>query len=122
MAFDEALAARIRKAWPPDVPVAERKMFGGLAFLEDGKLVCGIVRDELMVRVGPEAHPAALARKHVRPMDLTGRPMKGFVFVAPPGVRTAAALRAWVEAGRAYAAVAKPAPKRKAPRIRPERR
>jgi hypothetical protein len=77
--------------------VTEKKMFGGLAFLRQGKMFCGIVRDQLVVRVGPEQYEEALAEAHVRPMDFTGRPMKGYVFVEPAGCCTEEAVRCWVE-------------------------
>ena len=92
MAYDEKLADRIRQAVGPRADVAEKKMFGGIAFLLDGKMFCGIVKDDLMVRVGPERYEAALAEAHVRPMDFTGRPMKGSVFVGPKGVDSEAEL------------------------------
>lgn len=104
MAYDEALADRIRRALGPRPDVTERKMFGGIAFLLDGKMFVGIAKDELMVRVGPDGHEAALAEAHVRPMDFTGRPMNGYVFVTAPGCRTAKAVARWV--GRAAAFVA----------------
>src|SRR5262245_50459763 len=112
MPYDEALADRIRKALGPDATVTERKMFGGLAFLREGKMFCGIVKDELMVRVGPERYAESLARPHVRPMDFTGRPMNGYVFVAPPGCLTEKAIRDWIERGSAFVATL-PAAKRK---------
>lgn len=102
MAFDEALAARIRTAvasWPS---VEERRMFGGLAFLLDGSMFCGITGDELLVRVGSDRNDEDLARPHVRPMDFTGKPMKGYVYVAPAGVADDASLREWVEEGAAF--------------------
>ena len=85
MAYDEKLADRIRQAVGPRGDVTEKKMFGGLAFLLDGKMFCGIVKDDLMVRVGPERYEAALAEAHVRPMDFTGRPMNGYVYVGRGG-------------------------------------
>lgn len=104
MAYDEALADRIRRTVGPRPGVTERRMFGGLAFLLNGKMFCGIVRDELMVRVGPGRYPAALAKSHVRPMDFTGRPMAGYVYVAPAGARTERAVRTWVEQAAAFVA------------------
>lgn len=77
-------------------------MFGGLAFLLDGKMFCGIVRDQLMVRVGPERYQEALDRPHSGPMDFTGRPMNGYVFVAPAGCSTETAVRTWVERGAEF--------------------
>ena len=65
---------------------------------------CGIAGDDLMVRVGPDGYEAALARQHVRPMDFTGRPMKGYVFVGPRGLRTGQALEKWVDRAAAFVA------------------
>lgn len=102
MAYDEKLADRVRKAIGPHGDVTEKKMFGGVAFLLDGKMFCGVAKDDLMVRVGPEHHEAALAEEHVRPMDFTGRPMKGYVFVGPGGVRAVPAVRKWTDRGMAF--------------------
>ena len=97
MAYDENLAGRVRALFPPGAAVTERQMFGGLAFLLGGHMICGIVKDTLMVRLGPEAAARALDQPHVRPMDFTGRPMKGMVYVDPEGLR-GEALRHWVDA------------------------
>lgn len=86
-------------------------MFGGVAFLLDGKMFCGIVKSELMVRVGPDRHNEALLNPGARTMDFTGRPMRGYVFVAPEGCRTAASLAGWVKWGADFAATL-PAKKR----------
>jgi TfoX/Sxy family transcriptional regulator of competence genes len=99
MSYDESLADRIRRALGPRPDVTEKKMFGGLAFLRDGKMCCGVVKDELMVRVGPARYEASLAKVHVRPMDFTGRPMNGYVFIEAPGCRTEKAVKAWIELG-----------------------
>jgi len=104
VAYDEALAARIREALQDQDAVTERKMFGGIAFMVGGNMACGVIRDDLMVRVGPDAHDAALSEAHVRPMDFGGRPMRGMVYVAPDGVRSAEDLARWVGAGAALAA------------------
>jgi TfoX/Sxy family transcriptional regulator of competence genes len=104
MAYDETLADRIRRTIGPRPDVTEKKMFGGLAFLLGGKMFCGIVKDELMVRVGPERYAAALAEPHVRPMDFTGRPMKGYVYVAARGAKTEKGIRGWLEQGAAFVA------------------
>jgi hypothetical protein len=92
MAYDETLAKRIRKTLGRKQRVTEKKMFGGLAFMLGGKMFCGIIGDDLMVRVGPDGHDDALTQPHVRPMDFTGRPMRGYVYVAPPACRTDAEL------------------------------
>jgi hypothetical protein len=96
MAYDEGLAERIRSVLEGRPKVTEKKMFGGVAFLLGGKMFVGIVKGDLMVRVGPERYSDALKKSHVRPMDFTGKPMKGYVFVAPPGVDDDAALDRWV--------------------------
>ena len=102
MAYDQALAERVRAAVAGEAGVTERAMFGGLAFMLDGHMFCGIVGDELMLRLGAEGADAALARPHVRPMDFTGRPLAGMVFVAAAGLRGGALLR-WVEQAAAFA-------------------
>ena len=103
MAYDEKLAERIRTALRRRRGISEKKMFGGVAFLANGNMTCGVVGDELMVRVGPDAYAEALSRKHAREMDFTGRPMRGMVYVAKPGTRTARQLESWVERGLAFA-------------------
>jgi TfoX/Sxy family transcriptional regulator of competence genes len=90
MAFDLSLAQRVR-----DV-VRDRKMFGGVAFLVDGKMFIGIRDSSLMARVGAERHDDALAMPHVRVMDFTGRPMKGYVYIDAPAIASEQDLRAWV--------------------------
>ena len=102
MAYDEHLAGRVRSALAGQEGLTERKMFGGLAFMLDGHMACGIVKEELMLRLGPESAAAALDRPHVRPMDFTGKPMAGMVFVAPEGLR-GGALRRWVDQATAFA-------------------
>jgi hypothetical protein len=78
-------------------------MFGGLCFLVSGNMCCGIVGDELMVRVGPGAYSECLARPHAREMDFTGRAMKGMVYVGTAGFESDADLDAWLERGLAFA-------------------
>ena len=112
MSYDEGLAQRIRELLEGDPRIGEKHMFGGVAFLANGSMAIGIIRDELMVRVGREAHDAAVALPHARPMDFTGRPMRGFVQVAPPGFEEDADLRAWLERGIACAASQRETPKK----------
>ena len=78
-------------------------MFGGIAYMLGGNMACGIVGEELMVRVGPEAYGDALERPHARPMDFTGRPMKGMVMVSRGGISADEGLREWVERGLGFA-------------------
>lgn len=102
MAYDERLADRIRDVLLGEDGVSERKMFGGIAFMVNGNMVCGVVGDDLMLRIGADAADEALDRPHVRPMDFTGRPMTGMVYVEPDGVR-GVALRNWVGKAVAFA-------------------
>jgi TfoX/Sxy family transcriptional regulator of competence genes len=96
MAYDEKLAVRIRGILKGRKGVTEKKMFGGVAFLLQDKMFVGIQKDELMARVGPEAHNQAVSQKHARPMDFTGKPMVGFIYVKPAGFKTKAMLEKWV--------------------------
>lgn len=103
MAYDEQLAERVRGVLTAFSGVTERKMFGGLAYLLHDKMCCGVVASDLMVRVGRESYEAALHEPHVREMDFTGRPLRGFVYVSAEGLVSAGDLRAWVERGARYA-------------------
>jgi hypothetical protein len=104
MAYDEALALRVRPLLAEQEDLREQKMFGGLAFMVGGHMCCGIVGDELMVRVGPAQYGEALARPHARALDFTGRPMKGMVIVAVEGVESDQLLTDWVGRGLAFVA------------------
>ena len=112
MAYDEKLAERVRKSLEGRRGVTERRMFGGLAFMLRGHTCCGLVGDELMVRVGPDAYEAALARPHAREMDFTGRPLRGYVYVGREGLGTQRSVTAWVERGVTFAASRPPKKKR----------
>ena len=96
MAYDEGLAERLRAAFMSRADVIERKMFGGIAFMVSGHMCCGVTGDDLMVRVGPEQHADALLLPHARPMDFTGRAMKGFVYVEQSGLDSDENLQEWV--------------------------
>jgi len=96
MAFDEAVAKRVREALAGVPDVVEKRMFGGIAFMVRGNMCCGMIADRLMLRVGPVGYEAALSRPHAKPMDLTGRPMKGMVYVEPAGFASAGDLKAWI--------------------------
>jgi len=103
MAYDEKLAARVTIAVGQDARVETRRMFGGLCFLINGNMAFGVEGKRLVVRVGPEAHAAALKLKGARPMDFTGKPLKGFVYVSAEAVRTAVGLRKWLKKGFEFA-------------------
>jgi len=102
MTVDQGLVARVRDAISAEaierglVP-REKHMFGGLAFMLNDKMACGVIDDDLTVRVGPAAYDEALAHEHARPMDFTGRPMRGYVFIAAGGCRTPTSVAYWVE-------------------------
>ena len=103
MAYDEGLAERVRDLLALHGDVTERKMFGGLAWMVHGNMACGVLGDELIVRVGKEEHARALAEPNTREFDFTGRPMKGFICVTAEGAADAKELAGWVEAGMGYA-------------------
>ncbi|MEO5698080.1 MAG: TfoX/Sxy family protein [Burkholderiaceae bacterium] len=96
MAFDEGVAQRLREQLADRLDVVEKRMFGGLAFMVRGHMLVGIVGATLMARVGPQAYVSALGRAHVREMDFTGRPMKGYVHVDPAGIESDADLADWL--------------------------
>ena len=110
MPFDPKLAVRVKQALKDARGVREQPMFGGLCFMVGGHMCCGVERNRLVVRVGPEQYQQALALPHARPMDFTGRPLKGFVYVSAEGCRTDAALRAWVSRARAFIRTLPPKP------------
>ncbi len=92
MAIDDHLAERVRAVLADAGAIEEKKMFGGLTFMLDGHMCCGVLGDDLIVRVGADRQDAALAKPHTRPFDFTGKPLTGFVTVAPAGFEGAAAL------------------------------
>jgi TfoX/Sxy family transcriptional regulator of competence genes len=121
MAYDEQLAARIRKILHQRKGVTEKKMFGGLSFLLHGKMCCGVLQNDLVVRIQLEVYEAALKQPYVRPMDFTGRPLKGFIYVGPEGCQTEKELSQWIEHGVEFASsIAKSDGKRSAMK-RPKR-
>jgi len=97
MAYSEELAARIREVLARRKGVAEKKMFGGLTFMLRGHLCCGVVKAELVLRLGPEQGEKALKKPYTRECDFTGRPLKGMVMVSPGGSQTAHDLWQWVQ-------------------------
>jgi len=104
MAYDEALADRVREVISLREGLSERKMFGGIAFMLVGNMACGVLGEELIVRLGAEEGERALAEPHVRPFDFTGRPMRNIVMVAPEAIADEASLAGWVDAGADFAA------------------
>jgi hypothetical protein len=102
MPFDEDLARRLREKLGGRAGVTERAMFGGKVFFVDGNLCVGVVRDQLVARVGPERLADAVARPGTRPFDLTGQPMSGWVLVGPAGCPDDGALAGWVAEALEY--------------------
>ncbi len=96
MAYDEALASRVRAALAGKDGLNERKMFGGLCLMLHGNMFAGVINAELMLRVGPDRFDATLARPGARPMDFTGKPMTGFVYVEPSAFKTNPELSSWL--------------------------
>jgi TfoX/Sxy family transcriptional regulator of competence genes len=123
MAYDEKTAERVRAALSGQRSLVEKKMMGGICFMLDGNMCCGVSGAALMVRVGREAYQEMLAQPHVRPMEFAGRRPTGFVFVEPEGHRSDAALATWVQRGVDFA-LTLPAkmPGAKAPRLKAARR
>ena len=102
MGYDLKLAERIR-AELDGIPAVEKKMFGGVGFLLNGNLACGVNKNNLIVRVDPEKHSDLLKKPHVQPFEMTGRPMKGWLVVEGGGVKTEKQLHAWVKEGVEFA-------------------
>lgn len=116
MAYDEALAERVRRLLPR--ATREKKMMGGLTFMVKGKMCIGILGEDIMCRIDPEVYEDALSRRGCRPMDFTGRPMKGFVFVDAGGTATDRDLKSWVDLALAYNAKAKSSRKKRTKSVR----
>lgn len=102
LVYSEMLAGKIRIAIAGQKGWTEKKMFGGMAFMLDGKMCCGVVDNDLLVRVGAERYDEALRLPNSRPMDFTGRPMKGFIYVNASGWSKEASLKKWLEMGTNY--------------------
>jgi TfoX/Sxy family transcriptional regulator of competence genes len=103
VAYDEDLAQRVRDVLSARADVSERKMFGGIAFMVGGNMACGVLGEDLIVRLDKEESEKALAEDGVRPFDFTGKAMKGIVYVSPERTSDDAGLAEWVEAGADYA-------------------
>lgn len=102
MAFDEKLAQRVRGNLQHHPGFSEKKMFGGVGFMLNGNMACGVSGDSLMVRVGKENYQQALESPHTREFDMTGRPMAGWVLVLPDGLETDEALADWIRRGLVF--------------------
>lgn len=103
MAYDEGLAQRVREVLGDLPGLVEKKMFGGVGFMVQGNMACGVNKNDLIVRVGPEGYEEALSQPHAREFDLTGRAMTGWVTVAPEGYEDDETLKGWVQQGVDFA-------------------
>ena len=103
MAYDEKLADRIRAKLKGRRGLTEKKMFGGVGFMVNGNLACGVNKQDMIVRLSDTDSEAALKRAHVRVFDMTGRPMKGWIVVEAPGVATDKTLQGWIDKSLAFA-------------------
>ena len=99
MAYDEALATRVSAVLGSIPNLVEKKMFGGVGYLVNGNMACGVHKQYLIVRVGPDRYQEALAQEHTKVFDITGKPMTGWVMVAPEGCLTEKNLENWVKQG-----------------------
>ena len=104
MAYDEKLVGRVRKVLARGKALTEKKMFGGLTFMMQGNMCCGVTKnDDLVLRLGPERSEQALKQQHVRSCDFTGRRLKSMVIVEPAGYTTDSSLRKWVKQAADFA-------------------
>jgi hypothetical protein len=103
MAYDEHLENRILSAIDGWKSISARKMFGGVCHLIQGNMFCGVYKAFLILRLGETAAADALSQPHIRAFDITGRPMKGWVMVAPEGLETDASLGSWLKKARSFA-------------------
>ena len=113
VAYNEELAGRIRAALADRTDVEEKKMFGGVSFMVAGQMCCGVLKNDLVVRIEPAEFDTLVAQPHVRPFDFSGRPMQGMVYVDNGALADPEVLRTWVQRGTDYVATHPAAPKRR---------
>lgn len=101
MHSDPKLTERLRST-AANSPLTERVMFGGVAFFLNGNMCCGIYHESLVLRIGEEQAQKALNKPHARPMDITGKPIRGWVMIDPTGCKTKRQLDGWVAMAAAY--------------------
>jgi len=103
MPYDENVASRVRSVLKRRKNLTERRMFGGLAFLLNGNMCCGVIGDHIMLRLGEQGAAEALERPYTRTMDFTGKPMKSMIYVDPPGFSKDEVLKEWVDRAVTFA-------------------
>lgn len=102
MGYDEGTAERVRTILGNAPGLTERRMFGGISFMLDGNMCCGVVNKDLVIRVGRDQYDDALRETHARPMDFTGHPLTGFVYVSPNGYESDTTLEQWIHRGVSF--------------------
>lgn len=113
MAYSEILASRIRAALEEVPNVEEKPMMGGLTFMVNGKMCMGVIADEMMCRINPNLQETALEKTGCRPMDFTGKPMKGYVMIEESGMKTQTQFNYWIDLSLAFNPLAKSSAKKK---------
>lgn len=113
---EDPMVARLRTALG-GLPIREQKMFGGTCFMLSGNMLVGTSKRGLLVRVGKDGHAKALTRPHTRPMEMGGRAMEGYVFVAPEGAKGAKELKTWIATARAFVETLPPKDKKAGKRM-----
>ena len=113
VAYNEELVSRVRAALAARTDVEEKKMFGGLSFMVAGQMCCGVLKDDMVVRIEPADYEALVAQPGVRPFDFSGRPMQGMLYVANRALADDRVLTEWVQRGTRYIETHPAAPKKK---------
>ena len=103
MTYDKTLAQRMLVVLDLQPGLVIKNMFGGVAFMLQGNLACGVLKDEMIVRVGPQRHQQALSQPYTRPFDFSGHPMNGWIMVTPEGCKSDDEIQAWVQQGIDFA-------------------
>ena len=103
MAYNAGLAQRVSEVLGARPDLVEKRMFGGVGYMLQGNMACGVNQDDLIIRLGPDRYEAALAAPYTAPFDMTGRPMKGWIVVRPEGYASEGDLKAWVDQGVTFA-------------------
>jgi TfoX/Sxy family transcriptional regulator of competence genes len=113
MSYNEQLADRVREILVDQPQIEEKEMMGGVAFMVNHKMCVGIVKEDLMARIDPEIYDEVLEKHGCRPMDFTGKPMKGWVFISPEGIEKITDLEYWIGLALAFNLKAKPSKKKR---------
>jgi TfoX/Sxy family transcriptional regulator of competence genes len=113
MAYNQRLADQLREMLVDQPDIDEKEMMGGLAFMVNNKMCVGVIKDDLMARIDPEMYDEALGKLGCRPMDFTGKAMKGWVFVGAEGIEKVKDLEYWIGLALEFNKTAKPSKKKK---------